>query len=65
VAADVAMSVSLHAQVAVLFRVHADLLTEFTYFLPDNSPPQVYSSRLQQQQQQNWEQQGKEGQQQC
>ena len=26
-------------QVAVLFRQHTDLLTEFTYFLPDNSPP--------------------------
>jgi hypothetical protein len=28
-------------QVAVLFRSHNDLLTQFTYFLPDNSPPQV------------------------
>lgn len=28
---------------AVLFRAHSDLLTEFTYFLPDNSPPQVCS----------------------
>jgi histone deacetylase complex regulatory component SIN3 len=28
-------------QVAVLFRNHNDLLTEFTYFLPDNSPAQV------------------------
>lgn len=28
-------------QVAVLFRSHSDLLTEFTYFLPDNSPPQA------------------------
>lgn len=28
-------------QVAVLFRNHNDLLTEFTYFLPDNSPQQV------------------------
>lgn len=28
-------------QVAVLFKNHNDLLTQFTYFLPDNSPPQV------------------------
>jgi hypothetical protein len=40
--ADSCLSVSLHLQVAVLFRQHADLLTEFTYFLPDNSPPQVH-----------------------
>ena len=26
-------------QVAVLFRNHQDLLDEFTYFLPDNTPP--------------------------
>lgn len=26
-------------QVAVLFRSHNDLLGEFTYFLPDNTPP--------------------------
>lgn len=25
----------------MLFRSHNDLLTQFTYFLPDNSPPQV------------------------
>jgi histone deacetylase complex regulatory component SIN3 len=25
--------------VAVLFKNHHDLLTEFTYFLPDSSPP--------------------------
>lgn len=31
-------------QVAVLFRNHSDLLTEFTYFLPDNSPPQGVST---------------------
>ncbi len=31
----------LHAaQVALLFRAHRDLLEEFTYFLPDSSPPQ-------------------------
>ncbi len=28
------------AQVALLFRAHRDLLEEFTYFLPDSSPPQ-------------------------
>ena len=28
-------------QVALLFRSHDDLLQEFTYFLPDNSVPQV------------------------
>lgn len=30
----------LWAQVALLFRAHRDLLEEFTYFLPDSSPPQ-------------------------
>jgi histone deacetylase complex regulatory component SIN3 len=50
--------VSLHMQVAVLFRAHADLLTEFTYFLPDNSPPQVHSSW---QQQGQWRQRCKDG----
>ena len=25
---------------ALLFRAHRDLLEEFTYFLPDSSPPQ-------------------------
>eukprot|EP00878_Enallax_costatus_P007439 GHUV01007791.1.p1 GENE.GHUV01007791.1~~GHUV01007791.1.p1 ORF type:complete len:1062 (+),score=409.26 GHUV01007791.1:105-3290(+) len=30
----------VYDEVAVLFRSHSDLLTEFTYFLPDNSPPQ-------------------------
>ncbi len=29
----------MFVQVAVLFRNHSDLLTEFTFFLPDNSPP--------------------------
>lgn len=33
-------------QVAVLFRNHNDLLTQFTYFLPDNSPPQVWQQVL-------------------
>ena len=28
-----------HPQVALLFRNHDDLLREFTYFLPDNTPP--------------------------
>lgn len=39
----VCLSVCLVAvlQVAVLFKNHNDLLTQFTYFLPDNSPPQV------------------------
>jgi histone deacetylase complex regulatory component SIN3 len=36
----------LALQVAVLFRQHADLLTEFTYFLPDNSPPQVHTAAV-------------------
>ena len=27
-------------QVAMLFRNHNDLLEEFTYFLPDSTPPQ-------------------------
>eukprot|EP00879_Flechtneria_rotunda_P010154 GHRR01010615.1.p1 GENE.GHRR01010615.1~~GHRR01010615.1.p1 ORF type:complete len:776 (+),score=281.26 GHRR01010615.1:210-2537(+) len=31
---------NVYDEVAVLFRNHNDLLTEFTYFLPDNSPPQ-------------------------
>eukprot|EP00882_Tetradesmus_deserticola_P017808 GHRQ01019100.1.p1 GENE.GHRQ01019100.1~~GHRQ01019100.1.p1 ORF type:complete len:190 (+),score=74.67 GHRQ01019100.1:374-943(+) len=35
---------NVYDEVAVLFRAHADLLTEFTYFLPDNSPPQVPQS---------------------
>lgn len=33
--------VAVLLQVAVLFKNHNDLLTQFTYFLPDNSPPQV------------------------
>lgn len=32
----------------MLFRSHSDLLTEFTYFLPDNSPPQVSRHSIQQ-----------------
>lgn len=36
-----AVAVGLCVQVAVLFKNHNDLLTQFTYFLPDNSPPQV------------------------
>jgi histone deacetylase complex regulatory component SIN3 len=34
-------------QVAVLFKNHNDLLTQFTYFLPDNSPPQVSQAEQQ------------------
>ena len=33
------------AQVALLFRNHEDLLREFTYFLPDNTPPTAVSGR--------------------
>jgi histone deacetylase complex regulatory component SIN3 len=36
-----AVPVGWWVQVAVLFKNHNDLLTQFTYFLPDNSPPQV------------------------
>lgn len=31
----------VYDEVAVLFRLHKDLLHEFTYFLPDNSGSQV------------------------
>ncbi|KFM28479.1 Paired amphipathic helix protein Sin3-like 4 [Auxenochlorella protothecoides] len=30
---------SVYEEVALLFRNHDDLLREFTYFLPDNTPP--------------------------
>ncbi|KAK9837425.1 hypothetical protein WJX81_001540 [Elliptochloris bilobata] len=31
---------NVYEEVALLFRAHRDLLEEFTYFLPDSSPPQ-------------------------
>jgi paired amphipathic helix protein Sin3a len=30
---------NVYEEVALLFRNHDDLLREFTYFLPDNTPP--------------------------
>lgn len=32
---------NVYEEVAILFRSHQDLLDEFTYFLPDNTPPPV------------------------
>ena len=34
-------------QVALLFEAHKDLLTEFTYFLPDNTAPERTPARVQ------------------
>jgi len=34
------------AQVALLFEAHKDLLTEFTYFLPDNTAPERAPARV-------------------
>lgn len=36
---------NVYDEVALLFRSHDDLLAEFTYFLPDNSPPAVQPRR--------------------
>ncbi len=33
-------------QVALLFEAHKDLLTEFTYFLPDNTAPERAPARV-------------------
>ena len=37
---------NVYDEVALLFRNHADLLAEFTYFLPDNSPPAAQPRRV-------------------
>lgn len=36
---------NVYDEVALLFRTHNDLLAEFTYFLPDNSPPAAQPRR--------------------
>ena len=36
---------NVYEEVALLFRSHDDLLREFTYFLPDNTPPVVRGER--------------------
>lgn len=36
---------NVYEEVALLFRNHSDLLAEFTYFLPDNSPPAAQPRR--------------------
>ena len=36
---------NVYDEVALLFRNHTDLLAEFTYFLPDNSPPAAQPRR--------------------